>query len=82
LGFVRGEFCAILLVWSLLDGAIVEGALRLDVINPATGKVFDTITRTNANQLEQAGGAAKASASGWAALGCAAICSLFDLGSD
>ncbi len=56
----------------LINGALVEGALRLDVINPATGKVFANIARADANQLEQAVAAAKAAAPGWAALGCAA----------
>jgi hypothetical protein len=56
----------------LINGALVEGAMQLDVVNPATGKPFATIARANAGQLEEAVAAAKAAGPGWAALGCAA----------
>ena len=56
----------------LINGALVEGALKLEVINPATGKPFATVERADAEQLEEAVAAAKAAAPGWAALSCAA----------
>jgi acyl-CoA reductase-like NAD-dependent aldehyde dehydrogenase len=56
----------------LINGALVEGAMQLDVVNPATGKPFATIARANAGQLEEAVAAAKAAGPGWAAQGCAA----------
>lgn len=56
----------------LINGALVEGALKLEVINPATGKPFVTVERADAEQLEEAVAAAKAAAPGWAALSCAA----------
>ena len=56
----------------LINGALVEGAMQLEVVNPATGKPFATIARANAGQLEEAVAAAKAAGPGWAALGCAA----------
>jgi acyl-CoA reductase-like NAD-dependent aldehyde dehydrogenase len=56
----------------LINGVLVEGAMQLDVVNPATGKPFATVARADAGQLEEAVAAAKAAAPGWAALGCAA----------
>lgn len=56
----------------LINGALVEGVLNLEVINPATGQPFATVSRADAGQLEEAVAAAKAAAPGWAALGCAA----------
>jgi acyl-CoA reductase-like NAD-dependent aldehyde dehydrogenase len=55
----------------LINGALVEGAMQLDVVNPATGKAFATVARADAGQLEEAVAAAKAAAPAWAALGCA-----------
>jgi len=55
----------------LINGALVEGALKLEVVNPASGKPFATVSRADAEQLEEAVAAAKAAAPGWAALGCA-----------
>jgi len=52
----------------LINGALVEGALRLEVINPATGKAFAQVARADAAQLEEAIAAAKAAGSAWAAL--------------
>jgi len=56
----------------LINGALVEGAMQLEVVNPATGKPFATVARADAGQLEEAVAAAKAAAPAWAALGCAA----------
>ena len=52
----------------LIDGELVEGALTLDVVNPATGEVFATCARADERQLEQAVAAAKRSFPAWAAL--------------
>ena len=56
----------------LINGALVEGALKLEVVNPATGQPFATVARADGEQLEEAVAAAKAAAPGWAALSCAA----------
>lgn len=56
----------------LINGALVDGAATLDVINPATGRAFATIARADAAQVEQAVAAAKAAAPAWAALSYAA----------
>ena len=56
----------------LINGALVEGALKLEVVNPATGQPFATVARADAEQLEEAVAAAKAAAPGWAAISCAA----------
>ena len=56
----------------LINGALVDGAASLEVVNPATGKPFITVARADMAQLEQAVAAAKAAAPGWAALGYAA----------
>ena len=53
----------------LINGALVDGPLKLDVVNPATGKSFVTIERADAAQLETAVAAAKAAQPAWAALG-------------
>jgi len=53
----------------LINGALVEGAAQLEVINPATGRPFATVARADIAQLEQAVAAAKAAAPGWAGLG-------------
>ena len=52
----------------LINGALVDGADQLDVINPATGQPFARIARANSDQLEEAVAAAKAAAPAWAAL--------------
>ncbi|MEN8722716.1 MAG: aldehyde dehydrogenase family protein [Alphaproteobacteria bacterium] len=52
----------------LINGQLVEGADTLDVINPATGAIFVTVARANADQADQAVAAAKAAQPGWAAL--------------
>jgi acyl-CoA reductase-like NAD-dependent aldehyde dehydrogenase len=49
----------------LIGGRKVPGALQLDVINPATGKVFATCARADRAQLEQAVAAAKAAFPAW-----------------
>lgn len=53
----------------LINGALVEGASRLEVINPATGHSFATIARADEAQLEAAIAAAKTAGPAWAALG-------------
>jgi acyl-CoA reductase-like NAD-dependent aldehyde dehydrogenase len=50
----------------VIDGKLVDGAMTLDVINPATGKVFQTCARANQAQMEQAIAAAKAAFPSWA----------------
>lgn len=52
----------------LIDGKYVEGAKRLDVINPATAKVYQNIGRADADQLEQAVQAAKTAFPSWSAM--------------
>jgi len=49
----------------VIDGRLVDGALSLDVINPATGKVFTTCARADKAQLDQAVAAAKAAFGAW-----------------
>lgn len=49
----------------LIDGKLVPGAARLDVINPATGKVFTSCPRADRRQLEQAIVAAKTAFGAW-----------------
>nr|WP_238858292.1 aldehyde dehydrogenase family protein [Faunimonas pinastri] len=53
----------------LIDGKLVDGASTLDVIDPATGAVFETCARADEAQLEQAIAAAKRAFPAWAALG-------------
>jgi len=50
----------------VIDGKLVAGAQSLDVINPATGKVFMTCARASQAQMEQAIAAAKAAFPAWA----------------
>jgi acyl-CoA reductase-like NAD-dependent aldehyde dehydrogenase len=52
----------------LIDGHLVSGALELDVINPATGKVFEKAPRADKAQAEQAIAAAKRAYPAWAKL--------------
>jgi len=52
----------------LIDGKLVDGARTLDVINPATGKVFETCACADEQQLEQAIAAAKRAFPAWKAL--------------
>jgi acyl-CoA reductase-like NAD-dependent aldehyde dehydrogenase len=50
----------------LIDGQLVQGAARLDVINPATGIVLATCPRADIAQLNQAVAAAKKAFAPWA----------------
>jgi len=52
----------------LINGQMVEGVSSIDVVNPATGEVFESCGRADAAQLEQAVAAAGAAFPGWAAL--------------
>ena len=52
----------------LIDGQLVEGAARLDVVNPATGAVFTSAPKASAAQAEQAIAAANRAFPAWAAL--------------
>ena len=52
----------------LINGELVDGTDTLDVINPATGRVFATVPRASRDQAEAAIAAAKAAQPGWAAL--------------
>jgi acyl-CoA reductase-like NAD-dependent aldehyde dehydrogenase len=52
----------------LIDGHLVDGALSLDVINPATGDVLDVCPRADEAQLNAAVAAAKAAFPAWSAL--------------
>lgn len=49
----------------LIDGQLVDGAETLDVINPATGDVFQTAPRASEAQLHQALAAAKQAFPQW-----------------
>ena len=51
----------------LINGKLVDGAHTLDVVNPATGKVFETCARADSAQLEEAVASAKAAFPAWAA---------------
>lgn len=51
----------------LIDGKLVDGASTLDVIDPATGQVFESCARADAEQLQLAVSAAKRAFPGWAA---------------
>lgn len=53
----------------LIDGALVDGASSLDVINPATGRPFCAAPRADATQLETAIAAAGRAAPTWVAAG-------------
>lgn len=50
----------------LIDGALVEGAAEVDVVNPATGRPFAAAPRADEKQMEQAVAAAKRAFPGWA----------------
>jgi acyl-CoA reductase-like NAD-dependent aldehyde dehydrogenase len=52
----------------LIGGRLVEGAGHLDVIDPATGEVFEAAPRADEAQLENAISEAKRAFPGWAAL--------------
>lgn len=52
----------------LIDGALVDGATTIDVINPATGKAFVTSPKADIAQAEAAIAAAKRAFPAWAAL--------------
>jgi acyl-CoA reductase-like NAD-dependent aldehyde dehydrogenase len=52
----------------LINGELIDGPLRLDVIDPAAGAPFTTVPRASATQAEAAIAAAKAAQPGWAAL--------------
>ncbi len=49
----------------LIDGALVDGAATVEVVNPATGKPFAIAPRADAAQLEQAVAAAKRAFPEW-----------------
>jgi acyl-CoA reductase-like NAD-dependent aldehyde dehydrogenase len=49
----------------VIGGQLVPGASRLDVVNPATGKVFATCARADQAQLNEAVAAAKAAFPAW-----------------
>jgi len=51
----------------LINGALVDGARTLDVINPATGEIGKTVACADQAQADEAVAAAKAAAPGWAA---------------
>ena len=51
----------------LIDGKLVSGATRLDVVNPATEGVLAKAPRADRAQLEEAIAAAKAAFAGWSA---------------
>lgn len=53
----------------LIGGKLVQGGALLDVVNPATGKVFTTVSRATERDASAAVAAAKAAQPGWAALG-------------
>ena len=52
----------------LIDGALVDGAATMDVINPATGKPFATAPKADAALANTAIAAAKRAFPAWAAL--------------
>ncbi len=51
----------------LINGALVDGPMRLDVVNPATGAPFMNVARADEAQLLEAIAGAKAAFPGWAA---------------
>jgi acyl-CoA reductase-like NAD-dependent aldehyde dehydrogenase len=51
----------------VIDGKLVDGAATLDVVNPATGKVFTTCARADKAQLDAAVASAKAAFPAWSA---------------
>jgi acyl-CoA reductase-like NAD-dependent aldehyde dehydrogenase len=52
----------------LIGGQLVDGATTLDIVNPATGAVFETCPRADESQLNDAVAAAKAAFPAWSAL--------------
>lgn len=52
----------------LIDGELVDGAATLDVIDPASGKVFETCARADEAQLDSAVEAGNRAFAAWAAL--------------
>ncbi|NLR70240.1 aldehyde dehydrogenase family protein [Novosphingobium sp. ERN07] len=52
----------------LIGGALVNGDMTMDVINPATGEPFCTVPRASAAQADAAIAAAKAAVPGWSTL--------------
>ena len=52
----------------LIDGALVEGAMTMEVIDPATGATFAECARADIAQLDQAVAAARLAFSAWAAI--------------
>ncbi|WP_265923386.1 aldehyde dehydrogenase family protein [Cupriavidus nantongensis] len=53
----------------LIGGKLVEGTARLDVVNPATGQVFTTVSCATEREARDAVAAAKQAQPGWAAAG-------------
>jgi acyl-CoA reductase-like NAD-dependent aldehyde dehydrogenase len=51
----------------LIDGRLIPGAMKLDVINPATGKLLTRCGRADKVQLDAAVSAAKAAFPAWSA---------------
>ncbi|MFX5751898.1 aldehyde dehydrogenase family protein, partial [Acinetobacter baumannii] len=49
----------------LIDGKLVQGGAMLEVVNPATGKVFTTVSRATEQDAKAAVAAAKAAQPGW-----------------
>jgi acyl-CoA reductase-like NAD-dependent aldehyde dehydrogenase len=49
----------------LINGRLVQGAARLEVVNPATGKILTSCARADAAQLQLAVAAAKAACGAW-----------------
>jgi acyl-CoA reductase-like NAD-dependent aldehyde dehydrogenase len=52
----------------LINGRLVDGAGRLDVINPATGRILAVAPRADRAQLEEAVAAAKTAFPAWSAI--------------
>ena len=53
----------------LIGGKLVRGSAELEVVNPATGEVFTTVSRATEHEANAAVAAAKAAQPAWAALG-------------
>ena len=56
----------------LIDGHLVDGAAKLEVVNPATGKVFASCPAAGGAELDAAVAAARRAFPAWRALGYAA----------
>lgn len=50
----------------LINGALVDGAMTMEVINPATGAPFTTVARASEEQMIEAIASAKAAQPNWA----------------